>query len=105
MIVFIIFCLSFVVFSYLYILESMHGITRVTLGSERKQESIGPVLRGGFAMAVDVINNKLFVCDGLHQISMMDLNGSNQITIKLNKDKNCSAVAVHGSTVYYSIAR
>lgn len=88
--------------SYLYYLESVQGITRLTLGNDRQNITVASLLRGGSALAVDITTDKLFVCDGLHQITSMKLDGSSQQTIGLG-DKNCSSIVAFDSKVYYSI--
>ncbi|XP_067929915.1 prolow-density lipoprotein receptor-related protein 1-like [Watersipora subatra] len=92
---------------YLFYLESARGITKMRLGNNRTAEFIGSSpLIGASAMAVDIVGDRLFVCDGLHQITSMDLDGSHRTAYSISLDnKNCSSIAVQGGFVYYVLHR
>lgn len=90
---------------YLYYLESKTGISRINLGSNYHSEPIATTPTGGTALAMDLELNRLFICDGLGQITYMNLTGRGQDSYysSLHNNRSCTALAVGGHMIYYSI--
>lgn len=106
---------------YLYYLESTIGISRIHLGTNLRSELITALPSGGNALAMDVQNSRLFVCDTLGQITFMNLTGGGEVSYYLGGDlsptkvsdnshqivhhsnKSCTSIAVGSNKVYYVI--